>query len=131
MRFRGTSLWAGIISGGIAQYQTTQALQKGLMSKNDYAVQTTKNVTGAAGLIAGIEYGAILGTRIMPGIGTIAGSIIGGIFGDRIGSMVGIQAGSTLFQNRMLSLESTSQPMVSPGLSEYHRDMEDNAKILQ
>lgn len=131
MRFRGPSLWAGILSGGIAQYQDTKALQRGLMSKQDYAVHTTKNITGAAGLIAGIEYGAMIGTRIMPGIGTIAGSIIGGFMGDRLGTMVGIQAGSMLFQNKSLLLGNANQPMVSSGESEYRPEMEENPQFLQ
>lgn len=129
MIFRGASLWAGIISGGIAQFQDTRALRNGLMSKNDYAVQTTKNVTGAVGLMAGIEYGAILGTRVMPGIGTIAGTIIGGMIGDRIGSMVGLQAGHALFKDRSLALDSPNQLMVNPIAQDY--ETEENPQFLQ
>ncbi len=129
MRFRGASLWAGIISGGIAQFQDTRALQNGLMSKNDYAVQTTKNVTGAVGLMAGIEYGAILGSRVMPGIGTIAGTIIGGLIGDRLGSMVGLQAGHALVHNRVLNLESPNRLMGNPSVQDH--EVEENSHFLQ
>lgn len=101
MRIRGASLWAGIISGGIAQYQDTRAYKKGQITKSDYAAHTTKNVGGAVGIMAGIEYGAILGSSIMPGVGTVAGTIIGGLVGDRLGSMVGLQVGSLLFPNKL------------------------------
>jgi outer membrane lipoprotein SlyB len=101
MRIRGASIWAGIISGGIAQYQDTRAYNKGYITKNAYAAHTTKNVVGAVGIMAGIEYGAILGSSIMPGVGTVAGTIIGGLVGDRLGSMVGLQMGSILFNNKM------------------------------
>lgn len=129
MRIRGASLWAGIISGGIAQFQDTRALQNGQMSKSDYAIRTTKNVTGAVGIMAGIEYGAIIGTRIMPGIGTIAGTIIGGMIGDRLGSMVGQQAGHAIFHNRVLNVESPNLMMSDPTV-QYH-ELEENPQFLQ
>ncbi|HJV45525.1 MAG TPA: hypothetical protein VJ824_07345 [Bacillota bacterium] len=99
MQLRSASLWAGIISGGISQYQDTMALREGRMGKNQYAAHTTRNVVGAVGIMAGIEYGAMLGTSIMPGIGTVAGTVIGGFLGDRLGSSVGLTAGNALFNN--------------------------------
>ncbi|KEO82220.1 hypothetical protein EL26_16345 [Tumebacillus flagellatus] len=95
--FRGGSLWAGIISGGMQQLQHTKALQNGAMDRKTYAVHTTGNVSSALGTMAGIEYGAMLGSAVMPGIGTIAGSIVGGIVGDRVGRYVGHNTGRMMF----------------------------------
>jgi outer membrane lipoprotein SlyB len=96
----GVSLWAGVISGGMAQVQDTMAFNNGQITGKEYAAHTTKNVTGALGLMAGIEYGAIAGSMLLPGVGTIVGSIIGGIIGDRVGQVVGHQTGNLLFHNR-------------------------------
>jgi outer membrane lipoprotein SlyB len=95
--FNGGSMWAGVVSGGFNQMQHTRALQTGQINKQQYAVHTTTNVTGAVGIMAGIEYGAMLGTAVMPGIGTIAGSIIGGMMGDRVGRYVGQKTGHAVF----------------------------------
>lgn len=97
--FRGGSLWAGLVSGGYSQLQHTMALSKGDLNQNDYAKHTTRNVTGALGVMAGIEYGAVLGSALLPGIGTIAGSMIGGIMGDRMGRYVGTHTSNLLFAN--------------------------------
>lgn len=91
------SLWAGIISGGLALLRTQNAYTNGELAGNEYAVHTTKNVTGAVGLIAGLEYGAMLGSRVMPGVGTVVGTILGGILGDRLGSSVGLHVGNAIF----------------------------------
>ncbi|MDQ0199227.1 hypothetical protein [Neobacillus ginsengisoli] len=106
--FNGTSLWAGVISGGLAQLKDTQAMTSGNMDKKEYAIQTSKNVTGGLGLMAGIEYGAMLGTAIFPGPGTIIGSIIGSIIGNRIGTSVGYQAGRLVLNNQMLPMNRLS-----------------------
>lgn len=95
--FRGTSFWTGVISGGVSQLQDTRALTSGQMNRGEYAANTTKNVTGAVGTMAGIEYGSILGTSIMPGVGTVAGAIIGAMAGDRLGRYVGWHTGNMLF----------------------------------
>lgn len=99
--FRGVSLWTGILSGGVNQIQDTKSYNNGQMNRNDYAVHTAKNVTEAIGVMAGIEYGAILGTTMLPGIGTIAGSILGFFVGDRLGSYVGLQAGNIIFNKKL------------------------------
>jgi outer membrane lipoprotein SlyB len=98
--FQGGSLLGGLISGGIYQLQDTQSLRSGQMDKSQYAVQTSENVTGALGVMAGIEYGAILGTSIFPGVGTVVGSIFGGLLGNSVGRKVGNQAGKMLINNR-------------------------------
>jgi outer membrane lipoprotein SlyB len=98
----GGSLWGGLVSGGLSQLQDTNALKEGQIDKKTYAVQTTENVTGAFGVMAGIEYGAILGTSIMPGVGTVLGSVVGGLLGDRVGRTVGHRAGSSLINSRMM-----------------------------
>jgi phage tail tape-measure protein len=100
--FNGVPLWAGVISGGLAQLKDTQAMTSGHMCKKEYAIQTSKNVTGSLGLMAGIEYGAILGTTILPGPGTIIGSLIGSMVGNWLGNTVGHQAGHIIFNNQML-----------------------------
>lgn len=99
--FKGVSLWAGIISGGMAQINDTRAMASGVIDKKDYAVQTSKNLTGSLGIMAGLEYGAVLGTAIMPGVGTIIGSMIGSMIGSRIGTYAGYNAGNLLFNNQM------------------------------
>jgi outer membrane lipoprotein SlyB len=99
--FQGGSLWGGLVSGGISQLKDTRSLINGQMDKSQYAVQTSENVTGAIGVMAGIEYGAILGTSIMPGVGTVVGSICGGMLGHTVGRKVGNEAGKMLVNNRI------------------------------
>jgi outer membrane lipoprotein SlyB len=98
--FQGGSLLGGLVSGGIYQLQDTKSLTSGQMDKSQYAVQTTENVTGAIGVMAGIEYGAILGTSIMPGVGTVVGSVLGGLLGNSVGRKVGNQTGKMIVNNR-------------------------------
>lgn len=97
--FQGGSLWSGLLTGTMSQIQDTKQLRQGGMAKNEYAVHTARNVTGALGVMAGVEYGAILGTTVMPGVGTVVGSVIGGLLGDKIGRTVGSQAGGILFRS--------------------------------
>ncbi|TVY10432.1 hypothetical protein [Paenibacillus cremeus] len=99
--FQGGSLWAGLIRGSMLQAEDTKNLQKGQMNKTDYAVETTGNVTGAIGVMAGVEYGAVLGTTFMPGVGTVIGAVAGGILGDKLGRTVGHQVGSTVFHSQL------------------------------
>jgi outer membrane lipoprotein SlyB len=113
---QGGSLWAGILSGGLSQLKDTNAVSKGEMDKKEYAIQTTENVTGAIGIMAGIEYGAVLGTSVLPGIGTAVGAVIGGVLGDRFGRVVGHQAGSAICNNPLVQktlqpIQNTLQPM--------------------
>ncbi|MEC4568725.1 hypothetical protein L8C07_22490 [Paenibacillus sp. CMAA1739] len=100
---QGNSLWGGLISGGISQVQDTISLTKGQMDNKEYMVHTSGNLTGALGVMAGIEYGAILGTSLLPGVGTVLGSIVGGLLGNNVGHRVGMQAGSALVNSRMVS----------------------------
>lgn len=104
--FEGGSLWAGLITGGIAQFQDTVALTSGRIKPEDYAVSSTRNVTVAIGTMAGVEAGAVLGTAIIPGFGTMLGSIIGGLAGDRLGAYAGEQAGHILFRNPVVNTPS-------------------------
>ncbi|WAH37120.1 glycine zipper domain-containing protein [Alicyclobacillus dauci] len=106
--FEGGSLWAGVINGGLAQVQDTVALTSGRMKADDYAVRSTRNVTTALGTMAGVEYGAVLGSAVLPGVGTIIGSIVGGIVGDQVGTFAGSQAGNMLFK-RTRNYESPKQ----------------------
>lgn len=102
LSFSKGTLWAGAISGGIAQIKDTNALAGGEIKSNEYAAQTTTNVTGAIGLMAGLEYGAMLGSSILPGVGTVAGTILGAILGDRLGNVVGNEVGNLMFKNELV-----------------------------
>jgi outer membrane lipoprotein SlyB len=99
--FQGGSLWTGLIAGGIYQLGDTKAYQNGEIKKNDYAIKTASNVTSAVGVMAGVEYGALWGSALLPGIGTVAGGIVGGILGNQLGQYVGGQAGNAIFGNRL------------------------------
>jgi outer membrane lipoprotein SlyB len=77
------------------------------MDKKEYTVHTTENVTGAIGIMAGIEYGAVLGTSIMPVVGTVVGSVVGGLLGDRLGRNVGRLAGASLVNSSMIQKTMT------------------------
>ncbi|GGE06264.1 hypothetical protein GCM10011571_04200 [Marinithermofilum abyssi] len=96
--FRSSSIWAGVISAGITQLQDTVSFSKGKMNRNRYAVNTAANLSGAVGLTAGVEYGALLGTMLFPGPGTVVGTIAGGLIGDRLGRWVGEGAASSISQ---------------------------------
>jgi outer membrane lipoprotein SlyB len=114
--FRGTSLWTGLIAGGLYQLEDTKAYKNGEINKKDYAARTTTNVSSAVGIMAGVEYGAALGTAVLPGFGTIVGSVLGAVVGDRLGQFVGGQAGQWInkpsvdqqqFQQDPTSVQST------------------------
>lgn len=92
------ALWAGVLTGAITQVTDTIAYLKGKLKKEDYLLNTAENVTSAIGVIAGIEYGAILGTTILPGVGTAVGSVLGGFVGDRVGRYVGQKTGKIVYQ---------------------------------
>jgi outer membrane lipoprotein SlyB len=110
--FQGGSLWAGVASGAMSQFQHTRALNKGSINRSQYAVHTTENVSGAVGVMAGVEYGALLGTAVLPGFGTAVGAVIGAVFGDKIGRAVGQQTGRVIFQNRAAENGAALQPMI-------------------
>ena len=98
---KGT-LWAGAISGGITQIKGSREYTSGKISANEYVVHTTTNVSETIGLMAGVEYGAILGSSLIPGVGTIIGTIVGGILGNRLGNVVGTQVGNTFINQTSL-----------------------------
>lgn len=123
--FRGASLWAGIISGGLSQVEDTNHFRKGEMTTTQYAAHTTKNVTMAVGVMAGIEYGAVLGSALLPGVGTIVGSVVGGLVGDRVGRMVGMEAGNLMFNNRVMN---NRQPLPLP---ENNMTMQNHSLLLK
>ncbi len=101
MLSKGT-LWAGAISGGINQIKGSREYTSGKINANEYVAHTTINVSETVGLMAGLEYGAILGSALMPGFGSIVGTILGGIIGDRLGNVVGIQVGNALIKQERL-----------------------------
>lgn len=95
---RNSSFWAGVIAGGMSQWQDMRAYSRGEIRKADYKVHTVGNITGAAGLAVGIEYGALLGTMVIPGIGTVLGSVLGGLAGDKFGRFLGEGAASVVYK---------------------------------
>ena len=97
--YNGVPFWSGVISSGLAQVDDTIALSRGQLDTKNYAIHTTSNVTCGIGIMAGLEYGAIIGSVILPGIGTIVGSILLGIAGSRIGYSVGYKTGELLFDH--------------------------------
>jgi phage tail tape-measure protein len=104
--FRGGSLWAGVLTGAITQITDTIALMNGKIKKDDYAVQTAENVSSALGVMAGIEYGAMLGSAVLPGIGTAVGSMVGGLVGDRVGRFVGNKTGNMVYQQQNIRVKA-------------------------
>src|ERR1700730_6255043 len=99
--YQGISVLAGLLFGGLKQYQDTKSLNQGEIYRKKYAVETTENVTGGVGGWAGVEYGSIAGTTLLPGFGTVAGAVLGGVLGAKVGTVVGHQAGSAVFKHGM------------------------------
>jgi outer membrane lipoprotein SlyB len=102
--YKGALFWSGVLSGGISQIEDTRSYMKGDLTTQDFGVHTTRNVTGAIGIMAGMEYGAMLGSAVLPGIGTIVGSILGFMVGNRVGSYAGHQVGNVVFKQTPLLL---------------------------
>ena len=100
--FSKGTLFAGAISGGITQIKGSREYTSGKISENEYVVHTTTNVSETIGLMAGFEYGAIIGASLIPGVGSIIGTILGGILGDRLGNVVGTQVGNSFIKNERL-----------------------------
>ncbi|MDD1515355.1 hypothetical protein [Priestia megaterium] len=96
--YKGSYFWSGILSGGISQIEDMRLYMKGDLTAKDLGVNTTRNVTGTVGIIAGMEYGAVIGSAVLPGVGTILGSIVGFMIGNRAGSYAGYQVGNMVFK---------------------------------
>jgi outer membrane lipoprotein SlyB len=113
--FKGGSLWAGLISGAMSQLKDTHAMTSGNISKKDFAIETSKNITGSLGIMAGIEYGAMLGSSIFPGPGTIIGALLGSMVGNRLGIYTGHHAGHIVFNNKIVlnSLPCEERPKLT------------------
>lgn len=101
--FSKGTLWAGAISGGLNQIRGSREYVGGRINANEYAAQTTTNISETLGLMAGLEYGAILGSSLIPGVGSLVGTILGGIVGDRLGNVVGAQLGQAFINQERLS----------------------------
>jgi outer membrane lipoprotein SlyB len=108
---QNSSIWGGIITGGLSQLQDTNAYRKGEIAKQEFAIQTTQNVTGAVGVMAGLEYGAILGSMVIPGIGTIVGSMAGAILGDKLGRTLGQKTAASYLHRRSTENVDTAQSL--------------------
>jgi len=100
--FSKGTLLAGAISGGINQVKGSRKYTRGKISENEYVAHTTINISETIGLMAGFEYGAILGSALIPGVGSIIGTIVGGLLGNRLGNVVGIQVGSAFTNYKRL-----------------------------
>ena len=100
--FSKGTLFAGAISGGINQIRGSREYTGGKISSNEYVAHTTTNVSETIGLMAGLEYGAILGSSLIPGVGSLIGTILGGIIGDRLGNVVGIQVGNAFIKQERI-----------------------------
>ncbi|MDR3584067.1 MAG: hypothetical protein P4L59_01930 [Desulfosporosinus sp.] len=100
--FNKGTLWAGAISGGLTQIKGSREYTNGKINANEYVAHTTTNVSETIGLMAGLEYGAILGSSLIPGVGSIIGTILGGILGDRLGNAIGTQVGQTIINHESL-----------------------------
>jgi phage-related tail protein len=99
-RLFSSGTWmAGAITGGLRQLKDTSAYGQGYLNGNQYASRTTHNLTEAFGLMAGLEYGAMLGSAILPGVGTIAGTVLGAVLGERLGDSVGGEVGKLIFES--------------------------------
>jgi outer membrane lipoprotein SlyB len=109
--FKGAPLWSGILSGGISQIEDVRSYMKGEIDRKDFTVYTMRNITGAVGIMAGMEYGALVGTMVFPGIGTFVGSLIGYMVGNRIGSTIGYKTGDFLVNTprRLYLLENSAR----------------------
>jgi outer membrane lipoprotein SlyB len=107
--FEGISVLAGLLFGGVKQFQDTKSLNQGEIQRKKYGVETTENVTGGVGVWAGVEYGGMLGTSILPGFGTVAGAVLGGLLGAKVGTTVGHQVGSAVFKQESSMMEPESK----------------------
>lgn len=93
------STWIiGLLSGGLKQLKDTAAYGKKDLNGNQYTSRTTRNFTEAFGLMAGLDYGAMLGSAVLPGVGTFAGTILGAIVGERLGNRIGDEIGKSIFE---------------------------------
>ncbi len=90
----------GAISGGVKQLKDSAAYGKKDVDGAQYASRTTQNLTEAFGLMAGLEYGAVLGSAVLPGIGTFAGTVLGAVVGERLGRSVGEEVGKSIFEKQ-------------------------------
>lgn len=109
--FSKGTLLAGAISGGINQIRGSREYTSGKIDGNEYVAHTTTNVTETIGLMAGFEYGAILGASLIPGVGAIIGTIVGGLLGDRLGNVVGVQLGSAFIKQERFG--SSNQKLIN------------------
>ena len=66
------------------QFEDTRAMTSGQMNRRSMPLILPK-YSGGIGVMAGIEYGSILGTSLLPGAGTIIGAILGSMIGSRSG----------------------------------------------
>ena len=104
--FSKGTIWAGAISGGITQIKGSREYTGGKINEDEYVAHTTTNVSETIGLMAGLEYGAILGSSLIPGVGSIIGTILGGILGDRLGNVLGTEVGNAFINHKRLGRAS-------------------------
>lgn len=120
-------LWAGVISGVIKQVADTVALYNGQIDKHEYAVSTLTNISSSLGIIAGIEYGAAVGTMVFPGVGTAVGSIMGGILGDVAGRHLGQTTGGLFYNRQNINVSGDNVTV----MNEIHCDPRDESHAFK
>jgi outer membrane lipoprotein SlyB len=100
---RGT-VWAGVFAGAITQISDTLQYLNGKSNKKDYTIHTIGNVVSSLGVMAGIEYGALIGTAVFPGAGTVTGSILGGVIGEYLGRSIGHHTGNIVHRKQIVKV---------------------------
>ncbi len=103
-RIHKNTIWTGAIFGALTQVSDTIKYMKGNINRREYSINTFGNVVSSLGLMAGIEYGAIIGSVVFPGAGTVAGSILGGFIGDYFGRHVGHHTGNIIHKEQIVKV---------------------------
>ena len=77
----GSNVPAGMVSFGVATYGSVVDFAQGKIDASELAYDLGNGAIGVSGSMIGSQYGAALGTMIMPGVGTVAGGLVGGMVG--------------------------------------------------
>lgn len=77
----GSNFPAGMVSFGIATYGSVIDFAQGEIDASELAYDLGNGAIGVSASMLGSQYGAAVGTMIMPGLGTVAGGLVGGMIG--------------------------------------------------
>ncbi|MCJ8315144.1 MAG: hypothetical protein HRU38_24310 [Saccharospirillaceae bacterium] len=75
-----------LLQAGVALGKNTSLLLSGKMTANEFAHSMTKESMTIATSLVGANYGALVGTMILPGVGTVVGGVVGGIAASMVSS---------------------------------------------